>query len=102
MSQYPIITVNLCLTVNLAAPGRGGAAKAGLGPGAGEVEQADVVEVLEGEVEAVGLIVALVLALVKVVLGTGVDEDTLEVSGGELFECVQLGFRQDLLFWVSF
>ena len=47
-------------------------------PGTGEVEEAYVVGVLKGEVEAVGLVVALRLALPKVGRGGGVDEDTLE------------------------
>ena len=47
-------------------------------PGTGEVEEAYVVGVLKGEVEAVGLVVALRLTLPKVGRGGGVDEDTLE------------------------
>ena len=47
-------------------------------PGACEVEEAYVVGVLKGEVEAVGLVVALRLALPKVGRGGGVDENALE------------------------
>ena len=43
--------VSHALTINVAGPGRRGASVAGRGPGAVEVEEADVVGVLEGEVE---------------------------------------------------
>ena len=41
----------LALTINIARPRGRGASVAGRGPGAVEVEEADVVGVLEGEVE---------------------------------------------------